>query len=300
MPYDPRVTIVLAGGSGFLGRNLAGRLLSEGHKVLTFTRRAKSASDVQWDPNGSAGDLPAHLEGVDAVVNLAGEGIADRRWTEARKQTMKSSRLLSTRTLVRAVAACSRPPRVLINASAVGYYGPRGAETVTEATPPGSDFLATLCVDWEEEARRAESPATRVAVVRSGLVLDRNGGALARMWLPFKLGLGATLGSGDQFMPWIHVKDWTAMVSWLIQNDRASGAFNATAPAPVTNRTFTRSLGLALHRPAVFHAPAFALQALMGEMSSMLLTGQRAIPAAAEQQGFRFTHRTLESALRDL
>jgi uncharacterized protein (TIGR01777 family) len=294
------VTIVIAGGSGFLGRNLASELKREGHAVVILTRRAKSASDVAWKPDGSAGELPAHLDGKDVVVNLAGEGIADRRWNAERKDALRNSRILSTRTLVRAVTACARPPRVFVSGSAIGYYGDRGDEPVTEQTAPGTDFLARLCVDWEQEARNVESRATRLAIVRTGLPLDKNGGALVRMLLPFKLGLGATLGSGDQFMSWIHVRDWTAMVSWLIQNDRATGAFNATAPAPVTNRTFTRTLGRVLRRPAVLHAPGFVLQAALGELSSVLLTGQRVLPAYAEQLGFRFTHRTLEPALRDL
>jgi uncharacterized protein (TIGR01777 family) len=193
-----------------------------------------------------------------------------------------------------------RPPRLFISASAVGYYGPRGSEPVTESSSPGSDFLARVCVDWEQEARMVESTRTRLVVVRSGLVLDKDGGALAKMLLPFKLGLGATLGSGDQFMPWIHIDDWTALVSWLIRNMRAVGAFNATAPTPVTNRVFTRTLGRVLRRPAILHAPAFLLHAALGELSSVLVTGQRALPAYAEQLGFRFTHRTLEPALRSL
>lgn len=294
------MTIVIAGGSGFLGRNLTDRLRNEGHTVLILTRSPEAANEVAWKPNGSAGDLQPHLEGVDAVVNLAGEGIADKRWSAARKEALRSSRMLSTRTLVRAIAQCARPPKVFVSASAVGYYGPHGDEPLIETAPPGSDFLARLCVEWEQEARIAESPATRLAIIRTGLPLAKEGGALARMLLPFKLGLGASLGSGDQFMSWIHIADWTAMISWLIQTDRAIGAFNATAPAPVTNREFTRTLGRTVHRPAVLHAPAFALRVALGEMSTVLLTGQRVIPAAAEQLGFRFTYRTLEPALRSL
>lgn len=258
------------------------------------------AKEVGWDPNGSPGALPKQLEGVDALVNLAGEGIADRRWNDRRKDALRSSRLQATRTLVRAIGQCARPPKVFVSASAVGYYGPRADEPVTESSSPGSDFLSTLCVEWEQEARMAESPSTRLAIVRTGLPLDKEGGALQRMLLPFKLGLGATLGSGEQFVSWIHIDDWTAMMSWLIHNERAIGAFNATAPAPVINRTFTRTLGRVLRRPAVLHAPAFALRAVLGEMSTVLLTGQRVMPAYAEQLGFRFTYRTLEPALRSL
>jgi uncharacterized protein len=295
------VTIVIAGGSGFLGRKLAGRLEREGHRTITLSRRPSGGENqIAWQPDGSPGALPRHLEGVDAVVNLAGENLADARWTTARKSALRNSRILSTRTLVRAVSACAKPPRVFVSGSAIGYYGPRGDEVVTESAPPGTDFLAGICVEWEKEARMVESPSTRLAIVRTGIALDRDGGALAKMLLPFRLGLGATLGTGDQYMPWIHADDWTAIVSWLVQNDRATGPFNATAPAPVTNRTFTRTLGRVLHRPAVLHAPAFLLRAAMGEMASMILTGQRLLPACAEQLGFRFTHRALEPALESL
>jgi uncharacterized protein (TIGR01777 family) len=295
------VTVVIAGGSGFLGRKLAKRLASEGYRVITLSRRPSAGGDqIAWQPDGNAGALPAHLEGVHAIVNLAGENIADKRWTAARKAALKNSRILSTRTLVRAVAACRQPASVFISGSAIGYYGWRGDEAVTESTPAGSDFLARLCVEWEGEARGVKSGATRLVIVRSGLPLDRDEGALARMLLPFKLGLGATVGSGDQFMPWIHVDDWTAMLSWLIQNDRAAGVFNATAPGPVTNRTFTQTLARVLHRPAILHAPAFALRVALGEMASMLVNGQRVLPAAAEQLGFRFTHRDLKPALESL
>lgn len=294
------MTVVIAGGSGFLGQKLAQRLAADGHQVLTLTRRPKSeAGSLSWRPDGTPGDLPRHLEGVDAIVNLAGEGIADRRWTAARKEALRSSRILSTRTLVTAMAACTRPVKVFVSASGVGYYGPHGDEPLTESAPAGADFLARLCVEWEDEAR-AVGPGTRLAIVRTGLALSKDGGALKKMVMPFMLGLGATLGSGDQVMSWIHVDDWTALVAWLIQNDRAAGPFNATAPGPVTNHTFTRTLARVLHRPALLHAPGFVLKVAMGEMAGMLLTGQRALPAAAEHMGFRFTYRTLEPALESL
>lgn len=296
------MTIVLAGGSGFLGRKLAARLRHDRHHVVVLTRRPQngSESDVPWHPDGSAGALAGHLDGVDAVVNLAGEGIADRRWNPARKSALRDSRLLATRTLVRAMATCQTPPRVLVSASGVGYYGPRGDEPVTESTPPGSDFLARLCVEWEEEARAAEGRATRVAMVRTGLVLDAKGGALPRMLPPFRLGLGATIGSGRQLMPWIHAADWVSMVLWLIQSEHAAGAFNATAPQPVTNHDFTRTLGRVLKRPAVLHAPAVVIKLALGEMSYLLITGQRAVPARAEELGFRFGFRALDPALQEI
>jgi uncharacterized protein (TIGR01777 family) len=294
------VTIVIAGGSGFLGQKLARRLGGDGHLVRILTRRPSQVADqITWQPDGSAGQLAANLNGIDAVVNLAGETIAGGRWSPARKELLRSSRILPTRTLARAIAQCHTPPKAFISASGAGYYGPRGDEAVTEDMPPGSDFLGRLCVDWEQEAR-AVPPATRLAIVRSGLVQAADGGALKTMLLPFKLGLGATLGSGDQLLPWIHVDDWTAMVTWMIENDRAAGPFNATAPAPVTNREFTHTLARVLERPAIFRAPAFALRAALGELAEVLLTGQRAVPAHAEQLGFRFTHRALEPALHSL
>ena len=295
------MTIVLAGGSGFLGRKLAKRLEAEGHRTITLTRRPSGdGNEIAWQPDGSPGALPRHLDGVDAIVNLAGEGIADKRWSAARQESLRNSRVLATRTLVSAIADCARPPKVLISGSAIGYYGPHGDEPVTESTPPGAGLLSRICVEWEEEARQVDASSTRLAIVRTGIALDRDGGALKKMLLPFTLGLGAAIGSGDQYMPWIHAADWTAMVSWLIQNDRARGAFNATAPEPVVNRTFTRTLGRVLHRPALFRAPAFVLYAALGEMASMLVEGQRVLPAAAEQLGFRFTYRTLEPALESL
>lgn len=233
-------------------------------------------------------------------MNLAGEGIADKRWTKARKKALRTSRVNATRTLVRAIGECSKPPRVFVSGSAVGYYGAHGDEPVTEDTPPGSDFLARLCVEWEQEARAAEAHVARFVIVRTGLAMDSDGGALARMLLPFKLGLGATLGSGSQYMPWIHAADWAAMVDTLINNDQARGAFNATAPGPVTNREFTRTLGRVLGRPALLRAPAFAMNLALGELASALLTGQRVLPACAEQLGFRFSYRSLEPALRSL
>lgn len=291
---------MIAGGSGFLGRKLSQRMAQDGHHVRILTRRKAQVPDqITWQPDGTTGALAVHLNGVDAVVNLAGENIAGGRWSTARKELLRSSRILPTRTLARAMAQCHTPPKTFVSASGTGYYGPRGVEPVTEDTPPGSDFLGRLCVDWEQEAR-AVPAATRLAIVRSGLVQCADGGALKRMLLPFKLGLGATLGSGDQFLPWIHADDWTAMVMWIIGNARATGAVNATAPTPVTNREFTQTLARVLKRPAIFAAPAFALRTALGELAEVLLTGQRAVPAYAEQLGFRFTHRTLEPALHSL
>lgn len=293
------MAVVIAGGSGFLGRKLAKRLSADGHRVVLLSRRPGGDDTVLWQPDGSAGNLAPHLEGADAVVNLAGEGIADKRWSERRKAVLRSSRVLSTRTLARAIRACERPPGVFVSASAVGYYGPRGDEPVTETEPPGSDFFGTLARDWEQEAAAA-AERTRLAIVRTGLVLAADGGVLGKMLLPFKLGVGGVLGSGDQYMSWIHEDDWVAMVAWLIRDDRAAGPFNATAPAPVTNREFTRALGRALHRPTMLPVPAFALRLVLGELSTALVTGQRVLPAHADQLGFRFVYADIDTALANV
>ena len=269
--------------------------------MQTLTRRPTpgDSTQIQWQPDGTAGPWADALRGVDAVVNLAGEGIADARWSAARKKALRESRLYSTRSLVAAMQRVANPPPVFVSASGIGYYGDRGDEIVTEGTPAGSDFLANLCVEWEREAEQA-STVTRVAILRSGLVLHRSGGALARMLLPFRLGLGGRLGSGGQYLPWIHLDDWTRLVEWSLTTSAARGAFNITAPAPATNARFTRALGQALNRPTVIPVPAFALRLALGELADTLLTGQRAIPARAEQMGFGFRFPEIEAALRDL
>lgn len=300
MPLNLRMVVAIAGGSGFLGRLLAARLRSNGDRVVTLTRKSGVPDSITWNPDGTAGTLASDLDGADAVVNLAGENLAGGRWTAARKEALASSRILPTRTLVAAINKCARPPRVLVSGSAVGYYGACGDEPVTEATPAGTDFLARICVDWEQEARSVDTSRTRLAIVRTGVVLSKDGGALQMMLLPFKLGLGATVGSGQQYFSWIHAEDWVSMVAWLIRNDHASGAFNAAAPSPVTNETFTRTLARVLGRPALFKAPAFAMHLAAGEMADMVLHGQRVMPVRAEHAGFQFAHRTLEPALQSL
>lgn len=294
------MTVVIAGGTGFLGQKLVRRLSDDGHRVVVLSRRQGGSNTLTWQPDGSPGNLPQHLAGVDAVVNLAGAGIADRRWSPSRKAVLRASRTLATRTLARAIAACEQPPRVFVSASAVGYYGPRGDEPVTEATPPGADFFATLAIEWEQEAQAAATTRTRVAIIRTGLVLSSDGGVLGKMLLPFKIGVGGVLGSGEQYMSWVHEDDWTAMVTWLIRDERASGAFNVTAPTPVTNREFTSALGRALRRPTILPVPSFALRLALGELSDALLTGQRVLPRHAEQLGFQFRHTTLDAALASL
>jgi hypothetical protein len=296
-------TIVLAGGSGFLGRKLAARFEGDGLEVLTLTRRPRPEvrTDVFWKPGVTAAQWAQRLEGAHALFNLAGENLGERRWTDARKRALADSRIAATRSLVDAIRRCRVPPRVFVSSSAVGYYGAHGDEHVTERTPHGSDALAQLCVAWEREASEiAGDRRTRLAITRSGLVMSPDGGALKEMLLPFRLGLGATLGSGRQFWPWIHIDDWVELAAWLVATDSARGVFNLTAPHPVTNREFTKALARVIHRPALFRAPGFALKLILGEFAEFVLTGQRALPAHAESLGFQFKFRQLESALRDL
>jgi uncharacterized protein (TIGR01777 family) len=294
---------IIAGGTGFLGRALARALVSAGHEVVSLTRGAprglsSGGRTVQWTPDGRAGAWADELDGASAVVNLAGESIAARRWTAAQKRRIHESRVLATRSLAAAIRQAPRPPQVLVSGSAVGYYGPRGDEVVTEANAPGTDFLSRVAVDWEAEARAAE-PATRVAYIRTGIVLDRNEGALPQMLPPFWVGAGGPVGSGGQYWPWIHLQDWVDLVRFVIQTPAAAGPLNATAPTPVTNAEFAATLGRTIGRPAFLRGPGFALRLLLGEMAGpLLLSGQRAIPAKAEALGVTFTFRRLDDALR--
>jgi hypothetical protein len=302
------MNIVIAGGTGFLGRPLATALVAGGHDVVILTRApGRSGADatpaiagtrsIAWSPDGTVGVWAAAIDGADAVINLAGEGIAERRWTEAHKRRVLDSRLNATRSLVAAIQAASAPPSTLISGSAVGYYGPSDDAIVTESTPPGSDFLAVVCTQWEQAAIQAASERTRVTCIRTGIVLEKGGGALPQMLPPFYLGAGGPVGSGRQYWPWIHRADWVALVVWTLTSP-VSGAVNATAPNPVTNADFARALGRALHRPAFLPAPAFALRLLLGEMAdALLLSGQRAVPAVAERGGFRFQYNQVDEAL---
>ena len=298
----PGMRIVLAGATGFLGRPLAASLAADGHDVTSLTRgapRQDGSSQLTWTPDGTAGAWASALDGADAVVNLAGESIAGRRWSASRKQAMRDSRLLSTGSLVAAIERAGSRPPLLLSSSAVGYYGPRGDDVVTEEDGPGSGFLADLSVEWERAALAAQALGTRVVLLRTGLVLERDGGALEKMLVPFRLGVGGPVGSGRQYWPWIHRADWIALVRFLLTHPAASGPVNATAPAPVTNEEFSRTLARVLRRPCVFRAPAFGLRLAMGEMAdALLLTGQQALPARAAAMGFRFAFEQLEPALR--
>jgi uncharacterized protein (TIGR01777 family) len=293
--------VVIAGGTGFLGQALVRALSADGHQPLVLSAATPPASRAVWTPDGTAaGDWAAAIDGADAVVNLAGESIAGRRWSPAHKQRILDSRVLAARSLAAAVAAAASPPRVFISGSAVGYYGPRGAEPITEDEPAGADFLARVCAAWEAEALRA-ADRTRVVRLRTGLVLARHGGALPPMLPPFWFGVGGRVGSGRQYWPWIHQRDWVDLVRFLIRKDALSGPVNATAPEPVTNAAFARALGRAMRRPSFMPAPGFALELLLGEMAGpLLLSGQRAVPAKAQSSGFRYTFPDLGGALREL
>ena len=289
--------IVVSGGSGFLGRALERVLSQQGHRVSVLTRRVKAGrpNDIVWTPSGESGPWAEALRGADVVVNLAGEGVADRRWTVARKAALFDSRLKATASLVKAAEMTSDGPRVFVSASGVGYYGSGGDARMAEDAPAGHDFVARMAAAWEDAAAPA-ADLGRLVLLRTGLVLGTEG-ALAKMLLPFKLGVGGRLGSGTQWMPWVHVDDWAALTARLIAEPGAAGPFNLTAPEPVTNADFTRALGRALHRPAVFPVPAFALRLALGEMAELLLTGQRAVPAKALALGYDFRYPTLDAAL---
>lgn len=300
------MTIVLAGGTGFLGRALTAALSSAGHQVRNLSRRPRPGHphDIAWTPDGTAGPWASVLDVADVVINLAGEGIADRRWSAERKAALRTSRILPTRSLALALKAAALRPRRFITSSAIGVYGSHDDEVVTEATGPGTDFLSSLCVEWEAEATRAASPDTRVHLLRTGIVLHPDGGALKSMLPPFRLGVGGPMGHGRQYMPWIHLNDWVRLAVWLAEGHGDAAApvavWNGTAPTPVTNAEFGRTLGRVLHRPAILPAPAVALRLLLGEFAQFLLTGARVRPVAAEQHGFQFRFPTLEPALRDL
>lgn len=294
--------VTVTGATGLIGSRLVAALKQRGDEVVALARNPERAAErlgveaVVWD--AVAGPPPAQaLAGCDGVVHLAGESVA-RRWTEEGKRAIRDSRVAGTRNLVAGLRAADPRPRVLASASAVGYYGPHGDEPVDESSPPGDDFLAGVTVEWEREADAAAELGVRVVKVRTGLVLDRSGGALKAMLPPFKLGLGGPVAGGRQYMPWIHVDDVVGIYLAALDREQWSGPVNATAPAPVTNKEFSRALGAALHRPALLPVPALPLRLLMGEMGEVVTTGQRAVPRRAQELGYAFAHPQLDGALR--
>ncbi|TMB35185.1 MAG: TIGR01777 family protein [Deltaproteobacteria bacterium] len=290
--------VAVAGANGLIGSNLVRALRARGDEVVPLVRNPRHPGEVRWDPR-AGGEWTRALEGVDGIVNLAGANIGGKRWSEEYKKEMRDSRLQPTRALVEAMRAASRRPRVFVSASAVGYYGDRGDDEVTEATPAGSDFLAGLCKDWEEEAGRAEQLGVRTVLLRTGVVLDREDSALAKMLPPFKAFLGGPIGSGRQWFPWIHIADEVGLILWALDGT-VRGPVDATAPDPARMKDFARALGRALGRPSLLPVPAFALRLAVGEMAEVLLEGQRALPRKALEGGYRFQFDDLERAFRDV
>ena len=296
--------IVAAGLSGLIGRPLKGRLIQKNELVLLKRKNSTDTSQgtlrqVLWDPP-QIGEWAKEVDGADAVINLSGEPIAEKRWTAAQKKELKNSRLNTTRAIVDAILRAKNKPKVLLNASAIGFYGPRNHSALDEGAEAGEGFLAEMCQEWESEARRAESSGVRVVRLRTGIVLAKEGGALAKMAPPFRFFLGGPLGGGQQMMSWIHIEDEVGAMIKILEDPNIHGAVNLTAPQPVTMREFARALGKTLNRPALFPVPAFALKILLGEMSEMLLTGQNVYPKKLLEAGFKFKYPSLDPALKSL
>jgi uncharacterized protein len=296
------VNVLLAGGTGFIGGALARHLTARGHRVSLLSRRPSGAADTRayhWDPEREEID-PRSLEGIDAVVNLAGENLAGGRWSAQRKKRLVESRVTATRFLVRRMAERRPPAPALVNASAVGIYGNRGEEILTEESAPGTGFLAELCRSWEETAISARVAGARVSLLRFGVVIGANGGALEKLTPVFKLGIGGRLGSGLQWMSWIALADVVGVIEMALTREDLGGPVNAVAPAPVRNREFTRVLARVLRRPAFFPAPAVALRVVLGQMADeALLSSARAEPARLKALGYRFAFPDLEGAFRE-
>jgi uncharacterized protein (TIGR01777 family) len=289
--------VIVTGPSGLLGAALVPALRQSGHEVVTLVRRSPRApNEVRWDPAAGALDVDA-LAGTDAAVHLAGAGIGDRRWTRQYRQLLRDSRVQGTTVLARALAGLRPAPRVLLSASATGYYGDTGEEVVDETAPPGDGFLPEICVAWEAATSPAAEAGIRVCRLRSGIVLSRSGGALRRQLLPYRLGLGGPLGSGRQWMSWIEIRDEIAAMVFLLTADSIDGPVNLTAPAPVRQRDFAKSLGWALSRPAVLPAPRFGLRLLLGGIADDLLASQRVVPHRLLDAGFAFGSPDLPAAL---
>ncbi len=292
--------VLVTGASGTVGSALVPALAAAGHQVVRLVRRAPHSPDeAAWHPTGAA--EPQAFEGADAVVHLAGENIAGGRWSAQRKSDIRSSRVLGTRTVAKSIAEAARPPQVLVSASAIGYYGNRGNEVLTEQSPPGSSFLADLCREWEAETETAAAAGTRVVRLRMGVVLSSRGGALAKMLTPFRMGVGGRIGSGHQWWSWISIDDAIGLITRALIEDTLRGAVNAVSPNPVTNAEFTRILGSVLRRPTVLPIPEFVVRAVFGQMGEeVLLASQRVQPVAAIAGGFRFRYPQLKPALEHL
>ena len=292
--------IAVTGSRGLVGSALVAFLTAGGHEAVRLVRASTGGGDVQWDPVEGIKDL-SRLEGVDAVVHLAGENIAAGRWTQRRKDEIRRSRVEGTRRLCDSLARLSRRPKVLVSASAIGFYGDRGDEVLSEDSAPGKDFLAQVCQGWEAATESASRAGTRVVHLRFGMVLSSAGGALKKMLLPFRLGAGGRMGGGSQYVSWIAIDDAIGAIQHAVCTDSLKGAVNGVAPTPVTNAEFTRVLARVLSRPAVFSLPAFAARLALGEMAdALLLSSQRVTPVRLQASGYQFRYPGLESALRHL
>jgi uncharacterized protein len=293
------VRIAVTGSTGLIGTALVAALRDGGHRVVRLVRQTPASEDeIAWDPLAPTGGLaPGALDGLDAVVHLAGANVAGRRWTAAYKEEIRASRVRGTRALAAALAAASAPPSVLLSGSAIGWYGDTGGREVDESSPAGSGFLPDVVREWEAAARRAEEAGIRVVTMRSGVVMSRRGGVLARMLPPFRLGLGARLGSGTQVMSWITLADYAAIVSFLLAHPEITGPVNLTTPHPVTNAEFTSALAAAVHRPGLLFLPERALKLALGGVSSDILASARVMPRRLEAAGYRFRFPDLPAAL---
>jgi len=300
--------ILISGSTGLVGTALTSALLERGHDVVSLVRPASGrgpqntsgqVTGISWDP--LTGALDPAADGADAVVNLAGASIAGGRWNEKRKALLRNSRISATNNLVGALKGLRRPPSIFLAASAIGFYGDRGDEELEESSSPGNDFLARLCVEWEAESNRAQTFGARVATLRFGVILARHGGALPQMALPFRFGIGGRVGSGQQWISWVTLRDVVQTICFAVENDSFSGPANVVAPHPARNADFAVSLGRVLHRPAVFPTPAFALRLALGEMAdALLLSSQRVTPERLAHLGYRFADPDLLPALRSV
>jgi len=293
------MNVLITGGKGFIGSTLRRELRTAGHDVVITTRQGSDSSgELTWKPPSLI--PPKNISTFDAIVNLAGDSIHAERWTKDKKERIRSSRIHTTHYLIESIKNADIKPKILINASAVGYYGPQGDEEVTENFSPGKDFLASVCKDWESEAIKAEQLGVRTVITRIGVVLGQDGGALQKMITPFKAYAGGYLGSGKQWMSWVHIEDVTGFIMFAIEHDKLSGVFNLTAPNPSTNKDFSTALGRALGRPSIFPVPGFVLKAALGEFGEILLTGQRCIPERALIAGYEFKYPLLDKALKSI
>jgi hypothetical protein len=292
--------ILITGGTGFIGRTLCHRLLDSGHELIVLSRRPEQVTKLCGESVTAISNLKdlSAEESINAIINLSGEGIADRLWTKKRKQQLLDSRINITEQLIAYVASARQKPSVMISGSAVGYYGSNGELVLNETADNPDDFAQQLCKQWEAAAEAVKQHGVRLCILRTGLVIGRNGGFIKRMLLPFKLGLGGRLGNGQQWMSWIHKEDLITIIETLLNATELEGIFNATAPQPVTNAEFSACLANRLHRPAIFPVPAIVLKLLLGEMSGLLLGGQKVLPERLIERKFPFQYKSLDSALK--